>query len=505
MTPLNWPLIRQTCGLLLLLESLFMGLATLVAGYYWWAEGEQDTIALAIPTVCCALLGWLLRSTARGPFSQQVTQREGFLVVSVMWILFSLVGMIPYLLTGACTQLCDAFLETMSGFTTTGCTVLTDIDAQPHGLLLWRSLTQWMGGLGIVVFSLAMLPQIEPGSVQMYSAEVTGMAVDKLRPRIQDTSRRLWFIYIGLTVVCCLLYWVGGMSLYDAINHAMTTLATGGFSTHQASIGWFHSAFIEYVCIVFLFLASINFSLYYMVQRRQFKQFWRNEELRWFVYIVGIFTLYFIAMFMLRVGQTVVTDELWDALPHGWWNKFRAAMFHVVTIISTCGFQAESYDYQLWGRVFWLPTLFIMACGGCAGSTAGGFKVLRIVILIKNLRVVVRQSVLPRSYGSVMMDGYPLRLEYLQRTLGFTFLFFLISFVCIVVMMLQGIDMDTAIGTTISAIGNCGPGLGQTGPAFTWAGLPELSKWVLSFTMLIGRLEIFTFILLFTKVFWTKK
>ena len=503
MAKLNWPLIWQTCGKLLLLEALFMALATAVSAFYWWKEGEQDTMALAIPMLCCMLSGWLMARKHKG-ISQRVTQCEGFLIVSVMWIVFSLFGMVPYLLHGTCSSVCDAFLETMSGFTTTGCTVLDDIDSQPHGILLWRSLTQWIGGLGIVVFSLALLPRIESGNVQMFSAEVTGMSVDKLRPRIQDTSRMLWMIYVGLTVLCGCLYLAGGMSVFDAICHAMTTLATGGFSTHQSSIGWFHSAFIEYVCATFLFIASINFSLFYLVKRGIFRQFWQSEELRWFVYIVLGATLTCILLLYTRDVSPVLNPERWESMPHGLEATFRASLFHVVTIISTCGFQGESYDYVLWGRVFWLLTLFIMACGGCAGSTAGGFKVLRVVILIKNLRAMVFQSVLPRSYGAVMLDGRPLRLEYLQRTLAFVFLFFLISFACIGVMMLQGIDMDTAIGTTISAIGNCGPGLGQTGPAFTWSWLPDLSKWVLSFTMLIGRLEIFTIILLFTRVFWRK-
>lgn len=478
-----------------------MAFATVVAGFYCWFGQEHDAWSLAIPTACCALAGWLLVQSSHR-VSQDVTTREGFLIVSMMWVVFSLFGMMPYLLNGTCTTLCDAFLETMSGFTTTGCTVLDDIDAQPHGILLWRSLTQWIGGLGIVVFSLALLPRIESGNVQMFSAEVTGMTVDKLRPRIQDTSRRLWVIYVGLTVICCILYIIGGMSVFDGVCHAMTTLATGGFSTHQSSIGWFHSAFIEYVCAAFLFIASINFSLFYMVRRGMFSQFWRNEELRWFVYIVVGATLVCVVLFYTCSLRAALLPEQVEAMPHGLEATLRTSLFHVVTIISTCGFQAESYDYVLWGRTFWLPTLFVMACGGCAGSTAGGFKVLRVVILIKNLRAIVLQSVMPRSYGTVMLDDHPLRLEYLQRTLAFVFLFFIISFACISVLMLQGIDMDTAIGTTISAIGNCGPGLGQTGPAFTWSWLPDLSKWVLSFTMLIGRLEIFTVILLFTRAFW---
>lgn len=500
---LNWPLVRQTCGKLLLLESAFMLTAVVVSAYYWWSEGETDGWTLLLPTIACALTGWGLLLSARN-VSTYVSQREGFLIVSAMWIIFSLFGMVPYLLNGTCTLLCDAFLETMSGFTTTGCTVLNDIDAQPHGILFWRSLTQWIGGLGIVVFSLALLPKIQSGNVQMFSAEVTGMSVDKLRPKIQDTSRRLWVIYVGLTLACSLLYLLGGMSLFDALCHGMTTLATGGFSTHQASIGWFHSAYIEYVCSAFLFIASINFSLFYMVQRGYVRQFWQSEEFRWFVYIVAGFTVYFIFLHYFRLYQDNLTEEKLQAMPQGIEATIRTSIFHVVTIISTCGYQAEYYDYQLWGRIFWIPTLFIMACGGCAGSTAGGFKILRLVIMIKNLRAVLRQALMPNLYSTVMYDNRPLRAEFLQRTLAFVLLFFLVAFACIVVMMLEGVDMDTAIGTTVSAIGNCGPGLGQTGPAFTWADLPSLSKWALSITMLIGRLEIFTFILIFTKAFWVK-
>lgn len=498
---LNWPLIKQISGKLLLLESLFLLAATVVSGYYGLRYGEGDFTALALTTLLCAALGGLL-SMHHGRISQRVSVREGFLVVSVMWVLFSFIGMLPYLFYGTCHSVCDAFLETMSGFTTTGCTVLTDIDQQPHGILLWRSLTQWIGGLGIVVFSLALLPKISAGNVQMFSAEVTGISVDKLRPTIQATSRRLWGIYVVLTLTCGLLYWMGGMSIYDAVCHAFTTLATGGFSTHQASIGWFHSPFIEYVCSVFLFVASINFSLFYMMRRGRFRQFWQSEEFRWFTLIVVGFTLLFMSLHVAEVWRDCLSAEQVGAMPHGWEQSFRTSLFHVVTIISTCGFQGECYDYQLWGHVFWLPTLFLMACGGCAGSTAGGFKVLRLVILLKNLRAVISESLFPNQHCPVMLDGRTLQIRFVRHTLAFVFLFFMVALACVFVMMLQGIDMDTAIGTTISAIGNCGPGLGSTGPAYTWTALPTFSKWVLSFTMLIGRLEILTVILLFTRSFW---
>ena len=504
MTHLNWHLIRQTCGKLLLLESFFMASAAGVSAYYCLTQCEHDLWALAVPSMLCFLTGFILWFSARKKVTQHVSNHEGFLIVSLMWIVFSIFGLMPYLIYGTCNTLCDAFLETMSGFTTTGCTVLTNIDSQPHGILLWRSLTQWVGGLGIVVFSLALLPRIESGNVQMFSAEVTGMAVDKLRPKIQDTSRRLWLIYVSLTLACGCLYFVGGMSVFDSICHALTTISTGGFSTHQASLGYFQSGFIEMICVVFLFMASINFSLYYLFERRLFSHVWRNEELRWFCYIVGIFILLFFCLFYVQESQPGMSAEQIASLPGGFVSKLRTTIFHVMTIVSSCGFQGEIYDYQMWGPIFWLPTLFIMACGGCAGSTAGGFKVLRLVILIKNLKSVVRQTIMPYHLNTVMLDGRNLRSEFIQRTLGFTFLFFIIALCCMMVLVLQGLDFPTAVGSSVSAIGNCGPALGITGPAFTWADLPDLSKWVLAFTMLVGRLEIFTVIVLFSQYYWKK-
>lgn len=500
---LNWPLIRHTFGMLLMLETCFLALSTGVAAFYAHTAGEEDWMALGITTLISGLLGGSLMLSNRH-YTQRFSHREGFFIVSVTWVLFTLIGMLPYLLHGTCHTVADAFLETMSGFTTTGCTVLGDIDQQPHGILLWRSITQWIGGLGIVVFTLALLPAIATGNIQMFSAEVTGMTVDKLRPKIQATSRRLWFIYIGLTALCALLYWVGGMTPYDGICHAMTTLSSGGFSTHQASIGYFQSSFIEYVCCIFLFITSINFSLFYIVQRGHWQQFWRNEEFRWFTWIVAGFTLFFCLLFFTQQSHSPLADPQLSATPSGLLDTFRTSLFHVLTIISTCGFQGEWYDYCLWGYAFWLPTLVIMACGGCAGSTAGGLKVLRVVILLKNIKQELFHHLHPNSYTLVRLNDSRVDTELVYRTLAFVFIFLLLTLGCTFCLQYQGLDTDTAIGTTISAFGNCGPGLGSTGPAFTWAALPSFSKWVLSFAMLIGRLEFFTVILLFTPSFWKK-
>jgi len=489
--------------MLLMLETIALAAAAVVAAGYGLCQGEQDFWSLALPTLACGLTGLTLRLTSRHP-STHISHREGFLIVALAWVLFCGFGMLPYLIYGTCTSVTDAFLETMSGFTTTGCTVLTDIDSQPHGILLWRSMTQWIGGLGIVVFTLALLPRIQQGNIQLFSAEVTGMTVDKLRPKIQATSRRLWIIYVALTCACACLYKVGGMSVFDAVCHAMTTLSSGGFSTHQSSLGGFHSALIEYVCCVFLFITSLNFSLFYMVGRGHVLHLWRDEEMRWFAAIVCGFTV----LFCLLHGHTAMLSDLTAeqaaALPHGVEQTFRASLFHVLSIISTCGFQGECYDYQLWGTCFWLPTILIMVCGGCAGSTAGGLKVLRVAILLKTLRMELKQQVHPRRINTVRLNARAVPAEHLYRTLAFFFVFVVCALVGIFCLQMQGLDIETAIGTTMSALGNCGPGLGVTGPAFTWVTLPDLSKWVMSAAMLVGRLEYFTVILIFTRSFWSK-
>lgn len=500
---LNWKLTGHILGMLVMLESVFLGIATLVALFYHIALGEADFLPLLITTLVALTVGGLLMVTNRR-YSTYFSHREGFFIVTVAWLIFTLIGMLPYLLNGSLLTVTDAFIETMSGFTTTGCTVMNDIDAQPHGLLLWRSMTQWIGGLGIVVFSLALLPRFASGNTHMFSAEVTGMTVDKLRPRIQSTSLTLWRLYVLLTALCTALYCLGGMSLFDAVCHAMTTMSSGGFSTHQASIGWYQSPFIEYVCSFFLFLTSVNFTLYYFLRVGLWKPVVRNDELRWFFYLVVGFTALFILLFAIYCTGPDTGDAASLASPHGIEATFRTALFHVLTIISTCGFQGEYYDYALWGRAFWLPTLLMMVCGGCAGSTAGGIKVVRVVILIKNLGMELLQHLSPRKYMNIRLNQSIIPQEHTHRVLAFMFSFIVLAVICVFAMQLQGYDTDTAIGTTITSFGNTGPGLGLTGPAFTWSDLTATSKWLMSFAMLAGRLEFFTVLLLLTPAFWRK-
>ena len=434
MNNINWSLIRHIFGVLLLMEAFFMGLATLVGVYYHYQIGEGDWLALLVTTLITATVGEAMLMTSKG-HTRRITTREGFLVVSLAWVVFCTLGMIPFLLTGTSPTVGSAYLEAMSGFTTTGCTTITDLESVPHGLMFWRHIMQWLGGLGIVVISLALIPMIGTGATQVFSAETNGLSVDKLRPKIQQTAQRLWTIYLGLSVLNVLLYWLGDMSWFDAVCHTFSTMASGGFSTHSASIGFFQSSYIEYVCIVFLFVTSVNYNLFYFLGMGYFRLTWKNEELRWFTYAVIGFTLLF--MFLNYLTATGVIGDVADPsiLGDGTWEcRFRTSLFHVLTIISTCGFQGEHYDYDLWGRMFWLPTLLMMVCGGCAGSTAGGIKVVRVVILLKNLMQELLQHLSPRKLLAIRLNNAIIPQEHSHRVMAFMFTYVFLAVICVFAM-----------------------------------------------------------------------
>ncbi|MCR5394878.1 MAG: TrkH family potassium uptake protein [Bacteroidales bacterium] len=501
----NWKLIRYILGLLLLMEATFLWASAGVGVYYHFTLGESDWQTFLLCGLLSGVLGAILYWTNRH-HSRQILTREGFLVVSLTWVVFSLFGMLPYLMEGTLTSTADAFLETMSGFTTTGCTTILNLEEQPHAILFWRSLSQWLGGLGIVVFSLALMPMIGTGATQIFGAETNGLQVDKLRPKIQQTARRLWGIYLTLSLLNAILYWLAGMSPFDAVCHMFTTMASGGFSNYSDSIGHFHSATIEYICIVFLFLTSVNFNLYYFIGRGQIRYCFKNDEFRWFFFIVlGFTALFMILDGSMRWWNQSATPEQLAALGDGTLEcSFRTALFHTLTICSSAGYQAQYFDYVLWGPLFWLPTLMLMVMGGCSSSTAGGLKVVRIVVLIKNAKNEFLQALDPRSYTSVRLNGHILRSEAVYKILAMLSIYLILIVLSVFALQCMGLSFDTSIGTAISAFGNTGPALGSTGPAFTWAALPDMAKWYLSICMLIGRLEIFTVILIFTPMFWRR-
>lgn len=502
---LNWPLIRYIFGLLLVMESFFMALSAGVGLYYYFQIGETDFIPLAACAAAIAVIGGSLLFSGRKHTNQMQT-REGFLIVSLTWVVFSVFGMVPYLFTGTCQTFADAFLETMAGFTTTGCTTIQYVDVQPHGILFWRSLTQWLGGLGIVVFSLALLPMIGAGATHIFGAETNGLSVDKLRPKVQQTARRLWGIYLTFTMANAFLYWWAGMTVFDAVCHSFSTMASGGFSTHSDSIGYYHSPLIEYICIAFMFITSLNFNLYYFLGVGRFRVFWKNEEFRWFCGIVAGFTVLFMLLYKATAwwSDSAAPDQI-AAMGDGSFEcSLRTALFHTLAIISSSGFQAEYFDYVKWGTVFWVPTLLLMISGGCSSSTAGGLKVVRMVVLVKNARKEILQALNPRSFTSVRLNGHILSADVVYKILAMVSIYIILLVASIFFLQCLGLSFDTAIGASVSAFGNTGPAMGSLGPAFTWAALPDVAKWYLSICMLIGRLEIFTVVLLFTPAFWRK-
>lgn len=492
-------------GILILMESFFMMLSSGVSLYYHYHSNDCDFKSLLYSTIITFTVGCLLFLNGKRSKQTKLTRKDSFLIVSLVWVIFSFLGMLPFLFYGTTSTVEDAFFETMSGFTTTGASVLNNINEQPHGILFWRSIMQWLGGLGIVVFSFALIPVYELKNTQIFSAEVTGLDVDKLRPKIGDTARRLLIIYILITALCTLSFWLGPMNLYDSVCHAMTTIATGGYSTHQNSLAYFNSPYIEYMCSFFMFISGINFSLYYYLSIGKSKAFYKNEEMRWYTCFTLAAVIVFVCLFYYVRYQMSGSSELLALLPEGFETTFRTSLFHVVTLLTSTGFQASNFDYVGWGQVFWMPTLIILFMGACAGSTAGGFKVIRMLVCLKDSRNEFKRQLHPRAVIPVRLSGYVLSESKVLRALAFLFLYLVIMVISVCLLTMMGLTMDTAIGSCITSLSNAGPGLGTTGPASNFYEVPVLGKWLLSFLMLVGRLEIFTVLFLFIPDFWKEK
>ncbi|MBO4839982.1 MAG: TrkH family potassium uptake protein [Bacteroidaceae bacterium] len=487
---------KSIFGILIMMESLFLGLSLLVALLYcepcWKVFLETAAFALA--------LGFCFKYLGEREKSDRFTRSDSYLVVALSWIIFSLIGMIPFIYIAG-MDLPSAFFETMSGFTTTGATCINDIDSLPRSLLFWRAITQWIGGLGIVVFSFALIPVYEFRNSNIYSAEVTGLSLDKLRPKIGATARRMLLIYIFLTSLCAFLYWVGPMNLYDAICHAFTTIATGGFSTHTQSMAYFHSSYIEYVACVFMLASSVNFSLYYYLSIKRSNTLFKNEEFRTFFAIIAFAVVGFMLLFFF--APVPATAE--GTLPVGLEETFRSALFHVSSVMTSTGFAAQKFDYVAWGPSFWMPTVVIMAIGSCAGSTAGGIKVIRVLICAKSVLKEFILQLHPRAVIGVRISGRIVPDERVHRALAFVFLYIILVVIAMLCYSLLGADVDTALGSSISMLSNVGPATGATGPASNFANVPAAGKWLMSAYMLIGRLEIFTILFLFMPSFWKER
>ena len=491
-------------GVLLLIETAALLLTAAVAFHYQRVAGETDARCFLLTAALTGAVGLLLYNIGRSVKKRPLQIRDSFLVVALSWVLFSVFGMLPFLMYGTVDNVTDAFFETMSGFSTTGATILDNIDQQPHGILFWRSIMQWMGGLGVVVFTLAFIPSVAKGSkkVSLFAAEAPGLSVEKLAPTMGATSRLLWIIYIALTLLCAIAYVVGPMNRFDAICHAFTTIATGGFSTHQASIGYFQSNYIECVCIVFMLLSGINFAMYHFLFNGRFDIIKRNEELRWYLLAILFFTLLFIMRFFFAPRFDLMTDEQLASHPQTWWERIRTSLFHVVALLSNTGFQGSNYDYDLWGRLFLIPTVIMMIVGGCAGSTSGGIKMVRVIVLFRYMKKTVYEMLHSSSVYNVKVSGQTVDELALKRVVSFFSLFIILFMGNVVALSAMGMSMEDGAISFLTCFSNYGPGSGITGPSGNFDAISNGAKWLLSFDMLVGRLEIFTILLLFTRSFW---
>lgn len=478
---LSYRFIAYILGLLLAFESMLLLACCGVSRIYGESDMMSFIVSFAI-SLSASIMLWVFGRRKKSALSRY----EAYIVVALSWVFYTVFGMLPYLWGGFIPKISDAFFETMSGFTTTGATILDNIDSMPHGILFWRSLTQWIGGLGIVCFAIVLLPGFGVSSQMLYLSEATGVTHSKICPKTRVMARYIFMVYILLTAIESVFLKVGGMGLFDAVCHSMATTATGGFSTRQDSIAYWHSPYIEYVVSLFMLLSALNFSLYAGAFKGKLKPLWQNVELKWFASSVGLLTLIISATLIRNNGYGVE-------------EAFRKALFQVATCHTSCGFATD--DYNLWPPFTWMLLLFAMLSGGCTGSTSGGIKSLRLIIIVNCIRNQFRQILHPRAVLPVRANRV-FDNKLVTMVLVFFAAYLSVAFVGWTILMAFGVGFMEAMSTVISAMGNVGPGLGCFGPAFSWAALPDAAKWVLSSLMLIGRLEIFGFLLVFYLPTW---
>lgn len=481
---LNKRYIFHVIGLLLVMESLIMLLPAIVSAIY----GEVDFYFILISAIITFISGSLLWVFNQKP-DKEIGRREGYLIATLIWIIFSIFGALPYYFTKGIPHFTDAFFETISGFTTTGASILTDIECLSNGLLFWRSTTHLVGGMGILVISIVVLPVFGSGSMYLYGAETSSASTGKLHPKIKDTASRLLWIYLTFVGVLTILFLFGGMNLFDSLCHSFGTIASGGFSTKNSSM-INYSPYIQYVTAVFMIVAAVNFNLHYYLIKGAFRKVFQNEELRLFLAIL--------AGVVLFIAFSLYFNMNYDAE-----KAFRFAFFNVSTIISTTGF--ANADFMQWPVSLWFILFLLLFISGCAGSTSGGVKVVRYLLLFRNIPVQFQKLLHSRGLVVARLNNEIIDEQLIFRTLAFFIIYLMIWIMSTFLLIVTGLPMLDSMGGAASCMAGCGPGLGSLGPVGNYAQITDFAKWILSFDMLAGRLELFSFLILFMPFFWENK
>lgn len=494
---INYKLILKILGALLFGEAFLMIVPLLVTLFYKDAQNDNADVFGLLFSILVTLISALLCRYYGQPDKEAMKRKEAYLLVSLTWIIFSVFGSLPFIMSGMVGTYTDAFFETMSGFTTTGSTIIDNIDVYPAGLLLWRSMTQWIGGLGIAFFTIAILPGlVVGGSVQVFSAEATGPLRTKMHPKLSTNAKMIISVYTALSVACAVCFYFGGMPMFDALNYAMSTTATGGFATHGSSTSFYKSAFIDYTTIFFMFFSGVNFTMLYLaIVKGQLKKLWKDSEFRFYVYMVGIATL--IITLCLTFGHS----------HYDIFKAFRNALFQVVSFVTTTG--SFNDDTSTWPRFTWLVLVVLMFTGACAGSTSGGLKCIRAVMIMKVVRNELKKLLHPKAVLPLKVNGNTVSMQQQVTLLAFIVVYLLLCVMTYVVLMIfeaDWINTIDAITIAISSASNVGPALGNPiGNTSSWSQLSDISKWLCSILMLMGRLEILGVLVLFTPAFWRER
>ncbi len=487
---INGGVILNVIGTLLIINGILMLFSLPFSLYY-----QEDLISkvysdILISSGITLLCGSLMKIFTKEYKNAEIRKRDGYLIVVCGWICMSLFGCLPFILSGAIPNFTDAFFETMSGFTTTGSSILDDIESLPKAILFWRSMTQWIGGMGIIVLTIAILPLLGIGGMELFVAEAPGPTKDKIHPRIKETAKRLWLIYLSLTIIETIILMCCGLNFFDAINHSMTTTSTGGFSTKQASVAAFNNVYVETVIVVFMLLAGTNFTLLYFGLKLKLKKIINNDEFKW--YLMSVLGL------VVVLSTVLFFQDRTPTFLHG----FREIVFQVVSIITTTGFSTA--DYTLWGPFVTFIFFLLLFSGASAGSTSGGIKIVRIVLLMKNGFLEFKRRLHPKAIIPVQLNKESVSSHIIYNLLAFIFLYLFIFTFGAIFMTALGVDFLTSMSSVASALSNVGPGIENVGPSNSYSSLPDLCKWLLALLMLMGRLELFTVAVLFTPHFWKR-